>query len=173
MGDWDKGENRTGRAESWPGVGEELAEDTAHGDVQSRGGLVPPITSTVQTRQRCDVGHVCLLSVQPLRRPSSAQGPCRASHRAGEAHPQQVLLVELPPVAHPEPISESTGMETLTTQHPLGLTVGTPREKALGPALRTCVNQVQLVEWDGMAGRAAYRVTPQRHWVHPEGLQRP
>ena len=70
-----------------------------------------------------------------------------------------MLLVELPPVAHPGPVSESTGVETLTTQHPLGLTAGTPREKALGPALRPCVNQVQLVKWDGEAERAAYRVT--------------
>lgn len=122
-------------------MGEELAEDTAPGDVRSRRSFVltphlapPPVTSTVQTGQGCAVGHVCLLPVQPLRRPSSAQGPCRASQRAGETHPQQVLPVELPPVAHPEPVSDSTGVATLITT---GLTVGTLREKGLcgpGPA---------------------------------------
>lgn len=99
----------------------------------------------------------CSLS-SPFAGPPLPRVPA-GPHRAGEAHPQQVLLVELPPVAHPGPISESTGVETLTTQHPLGLTVGTPREKALGPALKACVNQVQLVERDGVAERAAFHVT--------------
>lgn len=85
---------------AWGGGGAGQGHCTRGRAVQ--GGLVPPVTSTEQTHQGCDVGHVCLLPVQPLCRPSSAQRPCRASHRADEAHPHAPgrAAPSCPPGAH-------------------------------------------------------------------------
>lgn len=173
----DKGDSRRGRAGLGQGEGR-----TPHTGTHSAEGASCPLVSRSQPPcyLRCadDIKGVKWAgSAAPDPAPSQpilCPGTClqdtlcphKPSHRgrwgsppegaAGLCYPLVVCLWR---------VSDSSRHRA--TQCTLGLPVGTPRERALGPAPRAFMARVQLVERDSVAERPACRVAPAAaHWVY-------